>query len=210
MFNKMIKAQSAMEYLMTYGWAILIIAVVLGALFSLGVFSGSSLLGTSCVASPGYLCQTPSLLSSGTLSFTLGQNTGASVYNIELACGATAGSSGLPLNISSWAVVQTITGNVYNANTPMGGVWNANTVANALALVSGQTAAVSNLICYSNAGLPIGSQRQTTIIAADAAPIGTAFTGYLWLNYTTSAAQPSSSSNPWYTVKVATLTIKVV
>ncbi|MGC8662475.1 MAG: hypothetical protein ACP5RT_01670, partial [Candidatus Micrarchaeia archaeon] len=30
------KAQSAMEYLMTYGWAILIIAVVLGALFQLG------------------------------------------------------------------------------------------------------------------------------------------------------------------------------
>lgn len=35
--------QSAMEYLMTYGWAILIISVVLGALFQLGVFSGSSL-----------------------------------------------------------------------------------------------------------------------------------------------------------------------
>ena len=35
------KAQSAMEYLMTYGWAILIIAVVLGALFELGVFSGT-------------------------------------------------------------------------------------------------------------------------------------------------------------------------
>ena len=33
------KAQSAMEYLMTYGWAILIIAVVLGALFELGVFN---------------------------------------------------------------------------------------------------------------------------------------------------------------------------
>ncbi len=29
-----------MEYLMTYGWAILIIAVVLGALFQVGVFSG--------------------------------------------------------------------------------------------------------------------------------------------------------------------------
>ncbi len=36
------KAQSAMEYLMTYGWAILIIAVVLGALFSLGVFNPNS------------------------------------------------------------------------------------------------------------------------------------------------------------------------
>ena len=31
-----------MEYLMTYGWAILIIAVVLGALFSLGVFNGTN------------------------------------------------------------------------------------------------------------------------------------------------------------------------
>jgi hypothetical protein len=34
--------QSAMEYLMTYGWAILVIAVVLGTLFQLGVFSSSS------------------------------------------------------------------------------------------------------------------------------------------------------------------------
>ena len=34
-----IKLQSAMEYLMTYGWAILIIAVALGVLFQLGVFN---------------------------------------------------------------------------------------------------------------------------------------------------------------------------
>ena len=33
------KAQSAMEYLMTYGWAILIIIVVVAALFAMGVFS---------------------------------------------------------------------------------------------------------------------------------------------------------------------------
>ncbi len=36
------KAQSAMEYLMTYGWAILIIAVVMVALFALGVFNGAN------------------------------------------------------------------------------------------------------------------------------------------------------------------------
>jgi hypothetical protein len=47
------KMQSAMEYLMTYGWAILIIAVVLGALFQLGVFSSSSF---SVRAPPG-ACQ---------------------------------------------------------------------------------------------------------------------------------------------------------
>ena len=37
------RAQSAIEYLMTYGWAILIIAVVLGALFGLGFFNSASL-----------------------------------------------------------------------------------------------------------------------------------------------------------------------
>ncbi len=44
------KLQSAMEYLMTYGWAILIIAVVLAALFELGVFNALSLVPH---ASPG-------------------------------------------------------------------------------------------------------------------------------------------------------------
>ena len=48
-----LKSQSAMEYLMTYGWAILIIAVVLGALFSLGVFNGNNF---APKASPG-ACQ---------------------------------------------------------------------------------------------------------------------------------------------------------
>ena len=37
-----VKSQSAMEYLMTYGWAILIIAVVLSVLFQLGVFSSGN------------------------------------------------------------------------------------------------------------------------------------------------------------------------
>ena len=33
------KAQSATEYLMTYGWAILIVIIVVAALYSLGVFN---------------------------------------------------------------------------------------------------------------------------------------------------------------------------
>jgi len=36
------KAQSAMEYLMTYGWAILVILIALGAMFYLGVFDAST------------------------------------------------------------------------------------------------------------------------------------------------------------------------
>ena len=36
------KTQSAMEYLMTYGWAILIIAIVLGILYYLGIFNSGN------------------------------------------------------------------------------------------------------------------------------------------------------------------------
>ncbi len=42
MYHRGKRLQSAMEYLMTYGWAILIIAVVLGALFQLGIFNAST------------------------------------------------------------------------------------------------------------------------------------------------------------------------
>ncbi len=37
------KSQSAMEYLLTYGWAILIISVVLGVMYSLGIFNFTNL-----------------------------------------------------------------------------------------------------------------------------------------------------------------------
>ncbi|MGI0100828.1 MAG: hypothetical protein ACREBH_03900 [Candidatus Micrarchaeaceae archaeon] len=62
---------------MTYGWAILIIAVVLTVLFSLGVFSGSSLTTSACVASPGFLCSNPIYLhSDANIVVTIGQETG--------------------------------------------------------------------------------------------------------------------------------------
>ena len=68
-------AQSAMEYLMTYGWAILIISIVLASLWSLGVFSSTptSGSGAACVGTVGYLCGTPVLESNGLLLTSIGQ-----------------------------------------------------------------------------------------------------------------------------------------
>ncbi|MCK4634722.1 MAG: hypothetical protein KAT37_02505 [Candidatus Aenigmarchaeota archaeon] len=43
------KGQSALEYLMTYGWAILIIIIVGGVLYYYGVFSPGKLVGESKV-----------------------------------------------------------------------------------------------------------------------------------------------------------------
>lgn len=35
------KAQAAMEFLMTYGWAIMVVMIILGSLYAMGVFSPS-------------------------------------------------------------------------------------------------------------------------------------------------------------------------
>jgi len=78
------KAQSAMEYLMTYGWAILIVAVVLGAFYSLGVFDGAAFLGTSCIAASGFYCTNPTLSTGGVFMVTIGQATGTTLKNAYL------------------------------------------------------------------------------------------------------------------------------
>jgi hypothetical protein len=58
-----------MEYLMTYGWAILVIAVSLGVLYQLGVFGQHNLNQvTSCVPVSGWSCQGALMNTSGTIS----------------------------------------------------------------------------------------------------------------------------------------------
>ena len=97
------RLQSAMEYLMTYCWAILIIAVTLGALAFLGVFSGTGLLPTACIASSGYICNNPLYEhTTGNVVVTLGQATGtawsnANVYFVpqQSEGGVTSGSTPL-------------------------------------------------------------------------------------------------------------------
>ncbi len=50
------KAQAAMEFLMTYGWAIMIVLVVIGALAYFGVLSPANLLPEKCTFPAGVAC----------------------------------------------------------------------------------------------------------------------------------------------------------
>lgn len=47
------KAQAAMEFLMTYGWAILVVLIAIGALAYFGVLSPEKFLPEKCVISSG-------------------------------------------------------------------------------------------------------------------------------------------------------------
>ncbi|MFO8015743.1 MAG: hypothetical protein R6U32_01420 [Candidatus Woesearchaeota archaeon] len=51
------KGQAAMEFLMTYGWAILVVLVVIGALAYFGVLNPARLLPDKCTATPGITCE---------------------------------------------------------------------------------------------------------------------------------------------------------
>ncbi len=73
-------AQSAVEYLMTYGWSILIIAVVIASLIELGVFNSTNSGTSACIGTTGYSCGTPILYASGALITNLGQ------WNISCVC----------------------------------------------------------------------------------------------------------------------------
>lgn len=50
------KGQAAMEFLMTYGWAILVVLVVIGALAYFGVLSPGKLLPRKCDLPSGLVC----------------------------------------------------------------------------------------------------------------------------------------------------------
>ena len=50
------KGQAAMEFLMTYGWAILVVLIAIGALAYFGVLNPSKFLPNSCTIAPGVAC----------------------------------------------------------------------------------------------------------------------------------------------------------
>ncbi len=92
-----------MEYLMTYGWAILIIAVVLAALFELGVFNGSNLAPQACIAQAGFVCKNPVYTANG-IGIIFGQTTGREYFDSFMfiaAEGEPLNSMGVPQNFTT-------------------------------------------------------------------------------------------------------------
>jgi len=60
------RAQAAMEFLMTYGWAILVVLIVIGALAYFGVLNPQNLLPEKCTLPVGLSCDEHVVKSSST------------------------------------------------------------------------------------------------------------------------------------------------
>lgn len=174
------RTQSAMEFLMTYGWSILIIAVVVAILFRLGAFNGIGTASTVCITISGYKCQNLLLVTAGQITFNFGQYTGFNIYNVEFACAASS-NAGIPNPATA-----------FNSISSTGSALPASNTGNYIP--NGYTLTISALPCYNSAGSMLNNLN-----------IGSGFSGYIWLNYTVGAGPATAGSNPWHIAKVATV-----
>jgi hypothetical protein len=92
--DDLLRAQSAIEYLTTYGWAIIIITIVLVAMFELGLFQPP--VSTTCVFPAEFGCLTAILYSTtGQVNLTLQQSTQSTINITAYGCN----NSGNPSNM---------------------------------------------------------------------------------------------------------------
>ena len=121
------RSQSALEYMMTYGWAILIIVIVAVILYSMGIFNPSS-----------SITFTSSGFSPFTVSSSLCNNLG---YKIAVLAGP------IPNNANSLTINKVFLTSATGANTTTASY----TLTNPVTLKSGQSAAIliPNVACNS-------------------------------------------------------------
>jgi hypothetical protein len=132
LFNEIkFKSQAAMEYLMTYGWAILIVSLAVGVLYSLGILNPETLKPQVCSLSAPFYCSDQYLDTNGFLTLTIAQGSGSNIRINKIACvdKSLLNQNGLPSNPSYWSNV-------------------------GVSIPSGFQRQINNIICYSNNGNP--------------------------------------------------------
>jgi len=82
------RGQAALEFLTTYGWALLIILVMIGAISYFGVMNPSKLLPERCTSSPEFSCQDYELtaVDGGYVNVVLKQGIGKTIIFEEFTC----------------------------------------------------------------------------------------------------------------------------
>jgi hypothetical protein len=82
-----------MEYLMTYGWAILIISVVLSALYMMGLFNPATFVNSQCIFPAQFSCINSYLSPNGQLSVNIEQALSAPINVTAIGCNTNATTS---------------------------------------------------------------------------------------------------------------------
>jgi uncharacterized protein (UPF0333 family) len=73
------KGQAALEFLTTYGWAFMVILVMIGALAYFGVLSPKNLVPDSCIAGAGFNCR-DFQVGDSTVKLSITNSLGSQIY----------------------------------------------------------------------------------------------------------------------------------
>lgn len=98
----MYKGQAAMEFLITYGWAILVVLAAIGALAYFGVLSPGRFLPEKCTLPSGIACLDHNYVSSTGFTFVLKNGLGYDISGVSVALDGTgcANTTATPVAVS--------------------------------------------------------------------------------------------------------------
>ncbi|MDE1874235.1 MAG: hypothetical protein KGI04_03915 [Candidatus Micrarchaeota archaeon] len=156
---RLLRAQAAVDFMMSYGIALIIIFIAVAVIYKVSILS-PALATSTCTGAPGFSCEAAALNSNGILTLQLSQATGGTVTINGAAC------SSLPSSVGNLPAY----GNVHVSNVVTGNYVGANVIGTGISLYSGSSNTLV-IYCYSSTGVATGS-------------LGTSFTGFVWLNYT--------------------------
>lgn len=166
------RAQAALDFIMSYGVAILIITLSLYIVFQLGIFNPSIQI-SECTPSVGFACNSYAIFSNGTLYTILSQDTGTTLNITGAACSTSVNSitSGSNYNGPEYGNVNIL------SQKKLPYYYSGTSMLNGISAYSGNVFTLT-INCYGPIGIANGSLGQT-------------FVGYLWLNYTSSGVPNS-------------------
>lgn len=123
------KGQAALDFLMTYGWAIALVVIIAAVLFALGIFDTSNFIGNKAAGFSGVAVKGWGMDSAGTFTIMLSNQVGQpiNVTGLSIAIGTTSaalngtvgtiavGASSATLTTSVGAFGAQTSGSGYNA-----------------------------------------------------------------------------------------------
>jgi hypothetical protein len=157
------KAQQALDFMVSYGIALLIIAIALYVVLQLGA-AGLAAAPSSCTPTPPFLCPAYVVNTSGTMLIRIVQASGSTITVTGMACSTAINSTnGRPAYGNVHVLSPSVAPSYYPTTTFNGGI----------TIYSG-SAGLLSANCYGPSGKA-------------SAGLGSTFFGYVWINYTSSA-----------------------
>ncbi len=156
------RAQAALDFIMSYGVGILIITLALYIVFELGIFN-PNLQISQCTPNVGFGCESYAVFSNGTLYTILSQDTSTTLNITAAACSTNINTTTNAPQYGNIHILSDKVAPVYYPDSSM---------LNGITAYSGNIFTL-RLNCYNSQGIA-------------SSQLGGPFVGYVWLNYTSS------------------------